>query len=227
MTNEKSKETLTWSGKDWLLLAVNAMLFVLMCVLFYDRLPDEVGSHFNIHGKQDGSMSKTSFWLVYGTIAVALPALLSVTRFIDPRRHNYSRFEGFYYLMCWAICLFLQASFFIIILFNLGYDIPGLQLVLGGMGLLWMVIGNRMGQLRSNFFIGVKTPWALTDENNWKLTHRLSARLWFIAGLIMFISAWFVPNELFLPVLLFCVLTSSLIPVVYSYILYIRKSKLK
>jgi uncharacterized membrane protein len=225
MTNEKSKENLTWSGKDWLLLAVNAALFVIICVLFYDRLPDEVASHFNIHGEQDGSMSKMNFCLVFGAIAIALPALMSGIRFIDPRRHNYSRFEGYYYLMCWAISLFLQATFLIAILFNLGYDIPGLQFVLGGIGLLWMVIGNRMGQLRSNFFIGVKTPWALTDENNWKLTHRLSARLWFIAGLIMFISAWFVPNELFLPVLLFCVLTSSLIPVAYSYRLYVRKSK--
>jgi uncharacterized membrane protein len=223
-STEVSKETLTWSGKDWLLLAVNAVVFIVIYVLFDNRLPNEVGSHYNIHGVQDGSMSKTSFWLMSGTLTVALPAVLAVMRFIDPRRKNYSRFESYYYLMRWAISLFLQASFLVVILINLEYDIPVLQLVLGGLGLLWMIIGNRMGQLRSNFFIGIKTPWALTNETNWKLTHRLSARLWFVAGLIMFIAAWFIPKELFLPILLVCVLTSSLIPVAYSYILYARKS---
>ncbi|WP_373230831.1 SdpI family protein [Cohnella sp.] len=225
MTNEKSKDTLTWSGKDWFLLSVNAILFIVMFVVFNDRLPNEVGSHYNIRGEQDGSMSKTSFWLMNGAICVALPGLLSFMRYIDPRRNNYSRFEGYYDLMRWSISLFLQATFLIVILVNLGYDIPVLHLVLGGLGLLWMVIGNRMGQLRSNYFVGIKTPWALSDETNWKLTHRLSGRLWFVAGLIMLVCAWFVSVEWFLPVLLICVLSSSLIPVAYSYILYTRKSK--
>lgn len=225
MTKENSQNKLAWSSKDWLLLAVNALLFIVFYFLFNDRLPDEVGTHYNLQGEQDGSMSKTSFWLMNGALCVALPALLSVLRLIDPRRHNYSRFEGYYYLIRWAISLFLQGAVLVVILMNLDYDIPVLQLVLGGLGLLWIVIGNRMGQLRSNFFIGVKTPWALTDENNWKLTHRLSARLWVIAGLIMFVAAWIISVEWFLPVLLISVLSSSLIPVVYSFILYSRKSK--
>lgn len=225
MTELKNNQKLVWSGKDWLLLIVNALLFIIMFILFNDRLPDQVGTHYNLQGEQDGSMSKMGFWLMNGAISVALPAVLSVLRLIDPRRNNYRRFEGYYYLMRWAISLFLQAAFLIVILLNLDYDIPALQLVLGGLGLLWIVIGNRMGQLRSNFFIGVKTPWALTDENNWKLTHRLSGKLWVIAGLIMFICAWIISVEWFLPVLLICVLASSLIPVAYSYILYNRKSK--
>lgn len=225
MTEQNSSNKLAWSGKDWLLIAVNALLYIVMYFMFNDRLPDEVGTHYNLQGVQDGSMSKLSFWLMNGAICVALPVLISVLRLIDPRRHNYSRFESYYNLIRWALSLFLQAAFLIVILLNLDYDIPVLHLELGGLGLLWIVIGNRMGQLRSNFFIGVKTPWALTDENNWKLTHRLSARLWVIAGLIMFIAAWIMSVEWFLPVLLFSVLTSSLIPIAYSYILYSRKTK--
>lgn len=225
MTSYESKKTISWSGKDWLILVVNIALFATMYVLFNDRLPDVVGTHYNMNGEQDGTMSKISFWLMNAALTIALPSLLSVMRFIDPRRHNYNRFESYYYLICWAISLFLQVTILLVILNNLDYDIPVLHFVLGGLGLLWMVIGNRMGQLRSNFFIGVRTPWAITDEDNWRNTHRLSARLWFVAGLFMFISAWIIPISLFLPVLLVCVLTSSLIPVIYSYVIYVRKTK--
>ncbi|MDI4649633.1 SdpI family protein [Cohnella hashimotonis] len=223
--HEYTQEKLAWSGKDWLLLGINALIFVVMFILFNDDLPAEVGTHFNGQGEQDGSMSKPFFWLFNGIITVALPAVLSLLRTIDPRRQNYRFFNDYYYLTRWAVSLFLQAILLVVIFVNLDYNVPTLHLVLGGLGLLWIVIGNRMGQLRSNFFFGIKTPWALMDEHNWKLTHRLSARLWFIAGIVMFISAWIIASAWIMPVLITCVLVSSLVPFAYSYMLYMRKAQ--
>jgi uncharacterized membrane protein len=225
MTAENKNNELAWSAKDWILLGTNAVIFLILFVLFNERLPDVMGSHYNFRGEQDGTMPKWGFWLMYIGVGVALPAIMSVMRYADPRRDNYVRFEGYFYIMRWAISLFLHCVLLVVILTNLDYKLPIINLVLGGIGLLWMVIGNRMGQLRSNFFIGVRTPWALTDENNWRLTHRLSARLWFLAGLIMFASAWFMPAAWVVVVLLFCVLCSALIPTAYSYVLHSRKNK--
>ncbi|MDG0811168.1 SdpI family protein [Cohnella rhizosphaerae] len=222
---QHTKEKHVWSGRDWLLLGINALIFVVMFVVFNDDLPAEVGTHFNGQGEQDGAMSKSFFWLFNGIVTVALPAVLSFLRAIDPRRQNYKFFNDYYYLTRWAVSLFLQVILLVVIFVNLDYNVPTLHLVLGGLGLLWIVIGNRMGQLRSNFFFGIKTPWALTDEHNWKLTHRLSARLWFIAGIVMFASAWIIPSDWILPVLIICVLISALVPFVYSYMLYTRRGK--
>ncbi|WP_235427020.1 SdpI family protein [Cohnella kolymensis] len=201
------------------------LFFLILFLSFNERLPDVMGSHYNLKGEQDGTMPKWGFWLMYIGLGVAMPTILSVMRYVDPRRDNYTRFEDYFYIMRWAISLFLHGVLLVVILTNLGYELPMMNLVVGAMGILWLVIGNRMGQLRSNFFIGVRTPWALTDENNWRLTHRLSARLWFLAGLIMFASAWFVPAAWITVVLLICVLCSSLIPTVYSYVLHSRKKK--
>lgn len=221
-TNENNQQV-KWSKNDWIMLGTNALLFVILFLIFDNRLPASMASHYNVHGEQDDTMAKWSFWLLYAAIGVALPTILSAMRYIDPRKKNYTRFEGYYQLMRWAISLFMHAVILLVIMDNLGYKLPAIQLVIGGLGLLWMIIGNRMGQVRSNFFVGIKTPWALSDENNWRLTHRLGARLWFIAGLIMFASAWFVPSSWTVGVLLTCVLASSLIPTVYSYILSRRK----
>ncbi|MCD9022350.1 SdpI family protein [Cohnella silvisoli] len=223
MTNTNENQQVKWSKNDWIMLGTNALLFVIFFIIFDNRLPANMASHYNIHGEQDGTMAKWSFWLMYAGIGLALPTFLSAMRYIDPRKNNYSRFEGYYQLMRWAISLFIHAVILLVILDNIGYKLPAIQLVVGGIGLLWMIIGNRMGQVRSNFFVGIKTPWALSDENNWRLTHRLAARLWFIAGLLMFASAWFVPSPWTVGVLLTCALASSLIPTVYSYILSRRK----
>jgi uncharacterized membrane protein len=222
--NENANERLTWSRKDWILLGTNALVFAVLYFIFNDRLPEQVAAHYNINGEADRMMSGSSFWLMYAGIGVALPTVLSVMRYIDPRKKNYTRFEGYYDLMRWAISLFLHGVLLFVILDNVGYDVPISNLITGGLGILWIVIGNRMSQVRSNFFVGIRTPWALLDENNWRRTHRMGARLWVIAGVIMFASAWFVPTAWTVAVLLVCALASSLIPFAYSYLLFRKKS---
>lgn len=222
MTNDNNEKTIAWSGKDWLLLAGNAVIWAIFYFAFNDRMPDTVASHFNFQGEQDRTMAKGAFWLMYAGLGIALPALLSVIRFADPRRQNYSRFKDYYYVMRWAISLFLHGVFLLIILTSLNEKLPHMNILLGGLGVLWVIIGNRMGQLKSNFFIGIRTPWALMDENNWRLTHRLGGRLWVAAGLVMFASAWFVSVAAIPYVLISSALFSSLIPFVYSYLLFAR-----
>ncbi|QMV41631.1 SdpI family protein [Cohnella cholangitidis] len=225
MTNENQTARKLGSRKDWILLGTNVLLFLILYFIFNDRLPDQVASHYNIRGEQDDTMAKWSFWLMYAGIGVALPTVLSFMRHIDPRKKNYARFESYFDLMRWAISLFIHALFMAIIIDQAGYRLPIVNLIVGGLGLLWIVIGNRMGQVRSNFFIGIRTPWALLDENNWRLTHRMGARLWVVSGILMFASAWFVPSPWIAAIVLTCALGSSLIPAVYSYMLHRRISK--
>ncbi|TFE29067.1 SdpI family protein [Cohnella luojiensis] len=224
MTNANENPKMTWSRKDWILLGANVLLFAILYLIFNDQLPDTVNSHYNTKGEADDTMAKRSFWLLYAGIGLVLPTVLSLLRYIDPRKGNYTRFEGYYNLMRWSISFFIHAIMLVVIMDNLGEKLPVVNLINGGLGILWIIIGNRMGQLRSNFFIGIKTPWALSDDNNWRMTHRLAGRLWVIAGLVMFVSAWFVPATWTIAVLLICTMGSSLIPLAYSYLLHKRKA---
>jgi Predicted integral membrane protein len=225
MMNESTKQTVRWTRQDWILLAVNAVILGIVFLLFNHQLPDVVGSHYNIKGEQDGTMAKSSMWLVYAGIGIALPVFLSVIRNVDPRRQNYARFSGYYLLMRWTISLFIHGAFILMILQNLDYDLPFVNIVFGGLGVMWMVIGNRMGQLRSNFFMGIRTPWAISDENNWRSTHRLSGRLWFIAGILMLVGAILLPAKWLVAVLIVSMVLSVVIPYLYSYLLYTGAKK--
>ncbi|MFB9278304.1 SdpI family protein [Cohnella cellulosilytica] len=225
LTDNNDNKPGIWSKNDWILLAANAAIFIALFLAFNHRLPEIVASHYNVNGEADRTMAKWSFWLLNAALTIALPALLSVMRYVDPRKRNYARFESYYYVMRWAISLFLHSVLVLMILDNIGYTLPMLNLLVGGMGLLWIVIGNRMGQVRSNFFIGIRTPWALMDERNWRLTHRLGGRIWFVAGIVMFLSAWLAPEGWSIGILLTCALVSALVPAFYSYLIFRKNSR--
>jgi uncharacterized membrane protein len=220
--NEQQQSNPKWTRRDWILLAINVVIFASFYFAFDDRLPEQVISHYNVSGEVDRTMAKGSFWLMYGVLAILLPSALSFLRYIDPRKMNYDRFNGYFILMRYAISLFLHGIFLFVILDNMDYDLPMLNLVYGGLGLLWIVIGNGMGQLRSNFFIGIRTPWTLTDKDNWRKTHRLSARLWVLTGFLMLISAFFLNPIGLLVALIVTIALTVVVPTVYSYMLYRR-----
>ncbi len=223
MTNATRESSKRWNRTDWLLLGFNATVLLIVFAVFDRQLPAVVGSHFDINGNQDGTMPKWGFWLTNAGLTIGLPILLKVLRYADPRKANYESFAGFFDLTRWVLSIFMQGIILTVILTNLDYDIPTIRIVLGGLGLLWMVLGNRLGQVRSNFFLGIRTPWALMDEYNWKMTHRFGAKVWFVTGLVMFAACWFVRPSWVIAVLLACALASAALPTLYSYVLFTRR----
>ena len=83
--------------------------------------------------------------------------------------------------------------------------------------LFFALMGNSLGKVRRNFWMGVRTPWTLASETVWNRTHRVTAWLWVALGLVGFVIVlvfnWLVAS---LALLLVAVLT----PVLYSLILY-------
>ena len=44
-----------------------------------------------------------------------------------------------------------------------------------GIFLFFAMMGNVMGKVRKNFYIGIRVPWTLASERVWNDTHRLAA----------------------------------------------------
>jgi len=47
------------------------------------------------------------------------------------------------------------------------------------------VAGNMMGKIKTNWFMGIRTPWALNDPDVWNKTQRLGGRVFFLSGLAL------------------------------------------
>jgi uncharacterized membrane protein len=88
-----------------------------------------------------------------------------------------------------------------------------------GIGLLLALLGNFFGKTTKNFFVGIRTPWTLANDEVWLRTHRLGGKLFVAAGAIVFASALAGRGFLAIPV---AVGFAALVPIVYSYWLYRR-----
>lgn len=185
----------------------------------YDRLPDMIPSHYGLNGQPDDYSDKFVFILMMSAFNLGLPFLMKWMPAMDPRRENYRKFSRFYELFRVVITLFLSGLFTVILLESLGYPIEISKVVMVGVGLLWMVIGNYLGQVRSNWFFGIKLPWTLESDEVWRRTHRLSGGVWMGAGLLILLSS-FLPPSVAVWTVMISVAGSVLVPVVYSYLLF-------
>ena len=86
-----------------------------------------------------------------------------------------------------------------------------------GVGLLLVVLGNFMGKLTKNFFVGIRTPWTLASDEVWLRTHRLGGKLFVLAGAGLFVAGLSGAGHV---AILLAVVVAAGIPVAYSYVVY-------
>ena len=87
-------------------------------------------------------------------------------------------------------------------------------------GLLFMFLGNLMGKVKPNFFMGIRNPWTISDPDVWNRAHRLGGGLFFLTGLVTVVSAILLPEPVTFAVLMAGTLLTALIPTVMSYFWY-------
>ena len=99
----------------------------------------------------------------------------------------------------------------------LGRSVDMTRAIIGGVCLLFALLGNVLGKVRRNFYIGIRTPWTIANETVWNATHRLGGKLFFLCGLVGFVLAllrapfWLVGGIL---------AAGAAVPVIYSLVLY-------
>jgi uncharacterized membrane protein len=145
--------------------------------------------HWNLAGEADGYAPKEVGLLMTPAIAVGLLGLFTVLPAIEPRRRNLARSGPAYVTTTAAAIVFTGAVHLAVVWTALGNSIDIPRLIGVGSGLLFLVIGNMIGKTRSNWFLGVRTPWTLSSEHSWAKTHRLAGRLFAGLGALTLLAA--------------------------------------
>jgi uncharacterized membrane protein len=199
------------------LLPIAAMFLV--AALCWSHASDRIPVHWNWRGEVDRYGGKFEGLLLLPLVSVALYLLLLVLPLFDPGKANYRTFAGAYNLIRLTITLFLSAIYAVGVLVSLGYHID-MNTVIGlAMGVLFIVLGNVMGKIRPNWFVGVRTPWTLSSKLSWTKTHRLAGWLFIVMGLLA--VAWAIlQNAWMLGVMITVDIACGISLVVYSYLIY-------
>ncbi|MCB0077761.1 MAG: SdpI family protein [Anaerolineales bacterium] len=202
--------------REWPAFAALALM-VIVTLIVYSRLPEPMPTHWNAAGEVDGYSSRlVGAWLIPLTSAALYLLLLVIPR-IDPRRKNVERFSDVYALMRVGFVLFMafvQGAIFYAVLTQNDAAVGWLMPV--GVGMLFILIGNYMPRVRSNWFMGIRTPWTLSSDRVWRNTHRLGGRLFIVVGLLLMLTA-LMPAEWIVWVLMGSVLLLSAGMFAYSW----------
>lgn len=149
-----------------------ALLPAALVLAFTPFLPERVPTHWNLDGTVTyGSVG--TLWLI-AALSPALAALFQFMPRIDPRKGNYEKFQDKYDTLGVLMPLILLVCLLITISESLQPGRINVGRTVGVLvGLLFVVIGNMMGKVKSNFFLGFRTPWALSDPDVWNKTQRM------------------------------------------------------
>lgn len=204
------------------------LLFVYTVALIYfmKALPSDaqIPMHWNVRGEVDGFFGKTGAILFGLGFSFGLFFLLYLLPLYSPKyRQDEERFEKVLPTVTFVtILFFVLINVYSYLIAFYGNVIP-VNFIYVLIGLLFVFLGNLLPKVPRNFFIGIRTPWTLTDEDNWHRTHRLGAYLFVLGGLLMLLKA-FVPYsaQMFHLLSMILALVLFLYPLMYSFILFIR-----
>lgn len=222
MDNHIKKVTMEKIKKESLYLSIASLpLFYLAYI--WNRLSEKVPMHWNINGEIDRWGNKTELLLLIFMLTGFTYMLFALLPSIDPKQKLQNMGRKYDSLRLILTCfLYILAIY---ILYFIQNQSKNPILVLPLIGLLIAFMGNYMKTMKPNYFIGIRTPWTLENEEIWKKTHKLGGNLWFIGGLLMALT-FLLNGKAQFDTFMSIIAVITIIPIVYSYIEF-KKSPLK
>lgn len=214
----------------WIALGALCLASFLGHLALFPQLPEMVPVHWDAAGNVDGWSSRVSA-LGLDLIPLGLLLMLYVVPKIDPRGRIYERMGGFYTGFVALFTLFMicitwttELTVFGIVPQN-GSPIGIFVGVIAGIGLI--LLGNYLPKIKRNYTFGCKTPWALDNDRNWRLTHRFGGVAMIIAGIATTASGLFSQQigDASAVILLVAVVGSSIATYIYSYLVFRHGNK--
>ena len=185
--------------------------------LYEPTLPGQIAIHWNIKGEADGYIDKSIGIYMMPMTSTVIYMLFLVLPKISPRGFRLDNVKNVLGILLLTI---LSLDFIIMVMMfeaTLSPEFNITQWTYFLVGVLFVVLGNYMGKLPKNFFIGIRTPWTLVSDEVWFKTHKLGGRIFFATGLLTSLGSLLNWPHIAMVTLL-CM--AALIPLVHSFVIY-------
>ena len=202
--------------KTVILTTLVALLPVLAGLLLWNQLPESIAIHFGANGEPDGWSSRALAVFGLPAFIAGVNVLCAIGTSTDPKNQNIQ--PKIFKLILWicpVISIICCGGTYAYAL-EIPVSMEKLCMIL--VGVVFIIIGNYLPKCRQSYTVGIKLPWTLDSEENWNRTHRMAGGLWMAGGAVLMLLSLLgqISVFIFLPV----VLVMTLVPTVYSYLLY-------
>lgn len=205
--------------KELPIIGIVLVPFIYLAII-WNSLPDTVPIHWNSEGEIDNWGSKFTLIFMLLLLPVLTYVIMSVISKIDPKK-RISLMGGKLYQLKFFLVLFMSLLALFIV-YSTEKQSSSSNLVFVIIGFLLLVFGNYFKVVQPNYFIGIRTPWTLENQEVWKTTHVFAGKLWFAAGLLIILGSLFFESSVFHKIFLVVVFTIVIVPVLYSYLKFKR-----
>ncbi len=207
----------TWRANGLCFLFIGVAIAV--AAYLYPDLPDQIPTHWNIKGEVDDYTAKPWGVTIMPLAAIFVFVVMRLIPVISPKGFRTDSFMDVVNVFTVVIVGFMSGVAILVLLEANGQDVRINEMIFAGVGLMFVVLGNYMGKVRKNFFIGIRTPWTLASDEVWSRTHRLGGKVFVLIGIFMMLN-----SLVRFPVqwLIASIVVVALVPVIYSYVIYRR-----
>ena len=195
-------------------IAVALLPFVYLAYI-WNELPKEVPMHWNASGEIDRWGDKSELFMMLFMLTGITYFVFLIIPYIDPKQKLQNMGNKLNNLRL-ILALFMSALA-IYILYSVQQKTSNPVLIFPLVGLLFAFLGNYFKTIKPNYFIGIRTPWTLENEEVWKKTHLMGGKLWFVGGLLMAMT-FVLPNDVQFYTFMGITAVISIVPIVYSYL---------
>ncbi len=185
----------------------------------WNSLPEKVPIHWNLEGEIDDWGSKYTLIGLVFLMPILTYILMLVVPKIDPKK-RIEAMGGKYDQFKFILVAFMSVLTIFIIYISKNQKLSSPSIIFVLLGILFVSLGNYFKVLKQNYFIGIKTPWTLENEEVWKLTHLLAGKMWVIGGLVVVILSLILPEDINFYFFMSITAIISIVPIVYSYLIY-------
>lgn len=199
----------------------------LYLIFIYSSLPETIPTHFDSKGLPNDYGNKITLPVSIGVLTVVglgVFYLLRNIKSLDPKR-NAGVSSSVFNKMALAIVVFISFLSVMIISSTVHGSILFSRLILPLMGLFFAYMGNLMFSLKPNYFAGIRLPWTLENEENWRKTHQLGGKLWFGGGLLITLTSLLFNDKTAQIIFISIAVIITIIPAYYSFRLFKKQKK--
>jgi uncharacterized membrane protein len=198
-------------------------LMAAAAAVVYPDLPERMAVHFGDTGQPDGYLPRLYAVAVGPVAGLGALVLFQALPRIDPLGENVAGFQRYYDLLAVVTVGILAYVHGLVLAYNLGYRVNVATLAVPLVAVTLVVAGYVVENAEQNWFVGIRTPWTLSDEEVWAATHERTGALFKLAGVVS-LSALAFPEH-FLLLVVGPAVAAALFGTVYSFVLYRRKQR--
>jgi uncharacterized membrane protein len=192
----------------------------------WHELPERVPTHFNINGEADDWSHRTILFFLPCILPAGIYLLMLLLPVLDPKRRLQQMGDKYHSLRLMLVVFMSGLAIYMLYITKEG-RMANPQWLIALIGLMVAMLGNYFQALRPNYFVGIRTPWTLENEEVWKKTHYLGARLWVGGGLLMIILSFLIHKNTALLIAagsIFLIIVG--IPIIFSFLEFKKQEQL-